>query len=159
MAKAAGPIPQLSEQRSYRSDRTAATLVPAVSFGLLHQAEALTNTSFRKEGMEDRDEPQMQPEASKKTRQFSLFGYDLINSPLFNKGTAFSDHERDVFDLHGLLPPHVGNLDEQIQRRYLRDERSQCASGGADARGRWLRKRGHWQHHPAVAVYSGQVSG
>jgi malate dehydrogenase (oxaloacetate-decarboxylating) len=47
----------------------------------------------------------------------SLSGYDLINSPRLNKGTAFSDHERDVFDLHGLLPPHVGTLEEQIDRR------------------------------------------
>jgi malate dehydrogenase (oxaloacetate-decarboxylating) len=47
----------------------------------------------------------------------SLSGYELINSPRLNKGTAFTDHERDVFDLHGLLPPHVGNLDEQVERR------------------------------------------
>src|ERR1700722_10307722 len=47
----------------------------------------------------------------------SLSGFDLINSPRLNKGTAFSDHERDVFDLHGLLPTHVGSLDEQIDRR------------------------------------------
>jgi malate dehydrogenase (oxaloacetate-decarboxylating) len=49
--------------------------------------------------------------------QISLSGYDLINSPRLNKGTAFPDHERDVFDLHGLLPPHVGTLDEQVDRR------------------------------------------
>jgi malate dehydrogenase (oxaloacetate-decarboxylating) len=47
----------------------------------------------------------------------SLSGYELINSPRLNKGTVFTDHERDVFDLHGLLPPHVGNLDEQVERR------------------------------------------
>ena len=50
-------------------------------------------------------------------RQVSLSGFDLINSPRWNKGTAFSDQERDAFDLHGLLPPHVGTLDEQIERR------------------------------------------
>src|SRR5277367_4403679 len=44
-------------------------------------------------------------------------GFGLINSPRWNKGTAFTDHERDVFDLHGLLPPHVGTLDEQLDRR------------------------------------------
>jgi len=46
-----------------------------------------------------------------------LSGYDLINSPRLNKGTAFPDQERDMFLLHGLLPPHVGSLDEQIERR------------------------------------------
>jgi malate dehydrogenase (oxaloacetate-decarboxylating) len=58
-----------------------------------------------------------QPTASEKTLQVSLSGYDLINSPRLNKGTAFSDHERDIFDLYGLLPPHVGTLDEQVDRR------------------------------------------
>jgi malate dehydrogenase (oxaloacetate-decarboxylating) len=60
---------------------------------------------------------QLQEAASNKAYQISLSGYDLINSPRLNKGTAFSDHERDVFGLHGLLPPHVGSLDEQIERR------------------------------------------
>jgi len=52
-----------------------------------------------------------------KSVQIALTGYDLINSPRLNKGTAFSDHERDLFELHGLLPPHVGTLDEQVDRR------------------------------------------
>jgi malate dehydrogenase (oxaloacetate-decarboxylating) len=51
------------------------------------------------------------------TRHVSLSGYDLINAPVLNKGTAFSNVERDLFELHGILPPDVGNLDEQIQRR------------------------------------------
>jgi malate dehydrogenase (oxaloacetate-decarboxylating) len=63
----------------------------------------------------------MQPmTAARKTTVFvSLSGYDLIGSPRLNKGTAFSEHERDIFDLHGLLPPHIGSLDEQIDRRML----------------------------------------
>jgi malate dehydrogenase (oxaloacetate-decarboxylating) len=52
-----------------------------------------------------------------KERVMSLEGFDLINSPRWNKGTAFTDFERDHFHLHGLLPPHVGSLDEQIERR------------------------------------------
>jgi malate dehydrogenase (oxaloacetate-decarboxylating) len=47
----------------------------------------------------------------------ALEGYDLINTPHLNKGTAFSDHERDLFHLHGLLPPHIGNLEDQLERR------------------------------------------
>ena len=47
----------------------------------------------------------------------SLSGYELLNEPLLNKGTAFTDAERDVFDLHGLLPPHVVELDYQVKRR------------------------------------------
>src|SRR5262245_35823987 len=46
-----------------------------------------------------------------------LTGIDLLNQPLLNKGTAFTGAERDAFQLHGLLPPHVGTLDEQVSRR------------------------------------------
>src|SRR5271155_3827785 len=52
-----------------------------------------------------------------KMQEVSLSGYDLINSPRWNKGTAFTDQERDAFGLHGLLPPHVGNLEDQLERR------------------------------------------
>lgn len=58
------------------------------------------------------------PEAvGQETLQVSLSGFNLINSPRLNKGTAFTEHERDEFDLHGLLPPHVGTLDEHLERR------------------------------------------
>jgi malate dehydrogenase (oxaloacetate-decarboxylating) len=52
-----------------------------------------------------------------------LTGFDVINQPLLNKGTAFTEAERDAFRLHGLLPPHLGTLDEQVSRRLeaLRD--------------------------------------
>ena len=52
-----------------------------------------------------------------KKHQTILSGFSLLNTPRWNKGTAFSDYERDIFELHGLLPPHVGNLDDQIERR------------------------------------------
>jgi malate dehydrogenase (oxaloacetate-decarboxylating) len=52
-----------------------------------------------------------------------LSGFDLINFPMLNKGTAFSENERTDFALHGLLPPHVGSLEDQAARRLkaLRD--------------------------------------
>jgi malate dehydrogenase (oxaloacetate-decarboxylating) len=46
-----------------------------------------------------------------------LSGVALINSPMLNKGTAFTEEERDLFQLHGCLPPHVGTLDDQVARR------------------------------------------
>lgn len=46
-----------------------------------------------------------------------LYGFTLLNHPRLNKGTAFTEEERDAFDLHGLLPPHVGTLEEQVWRR------------------------------------------
>src|SRR5271169_6593761 len=60
---------------------------------------------------------QVQEAVHQQALQVSLSGFDLINSPRLNKGTAFTDHERDMFDLHGLLPPHTGSIEEQIERR------------------------------------------
>ena len=51
--------------------------------------------------------------------QTSLTGFDLINEPMLNKGTAFTESERDDFALHGLLPPHIGTLEDQIARRLI----------------------------------------
>jgi malate dehydrogenase (oxaloacetate-decarboxylating) len=42
---------------------------------------------------------------------------DLLFNSRLNKGTAFTEDERDVFGLHGLLPPHVGTLEDQRERR------------------------------------------
>ena len=60
-------------------------------------------------------EPSAKP-ASEPVLRTKLFGFTLLNHPRFNKGTAFTEEERDAFDLHGLLPPHVGTLEEQIAR-------------------------------------------
>jgi malate dehydrogenase (oxaloacetate-decarboxylating) len=47
----------------------------------------------------------------------TMTGPALLNNSRLNKGTAFTESERDTFALHGLLPPHVGNLEEQRLRR------------------------------------------
>jgi len=54
---------------------------------------------------------------SKQTIATDLYGVDLINQPLLNKGTAFTEGERHEFRLHGVLPPNVGTLAEQVTRR------------------------------------------
>ena len=46
-----------------------------------------------------------------------LTGYRLLADSFLNKGTAFTEQERDDFELHGLLPPRVATLDEQVSRR------------------------------------------
>src|SRR5437763_12044597 len=51
--------------------------------------------------------------------EVDLTGPDLLSNQLLNKGTAFTESERDAFELHGFLPPHVGTLDDQIHRRLL----------------------------------------
>ena len=45
-------------------------------------------------------------------------GLDLLNRQGLNKGTAFTEEERTEFGLHGLLPPHLETLDEQVVRAY-----------------------------------------
>jgi malate dehydrogenase (oxaloacetate-decarboxylating) len=46
-----------------------------------------------------------------------VFGYHLLADSRLNKGTAFSEQERDTFGLHGLLPPRVASIEEQVSRR------------------------------------------
>ncbi|MDO8438009.1 MAG: NAD-dependent malic enzyme [Nitrosomonadaceae bacterium] len=43
-------------------------------------------------------------------------GVQLLHDPLLNKGTAFTEAERDALGLRGLLPPHVFSQDEQAVR-------------------------------------------
>ena len=48
----------------------------------------------------------------------SLRGRELIDEPLWNKGTSFTDKERAALGLFGLLPPHEESLEEQVSRSY-----------------------------------------
>jgi malate dehydrogenase (oxaloacetate-decarboxylating) len=47
-----------------------------------------------------------------------LRGMDLLDTPIWNKGTAFDDRERVTLGLQGLLPPQVESLQEQSVRAY-----------------------------------------
>ena len=55
---------------------------------------------------------------SKTTRPEIPHGMNLLGRQGMNKGTAFTDEERAEFGLHGLLPPIVETLDEQVVRAY-----------------------------------------
>lgn len=45
-------------------------------------------------------------------------GMAVLHNSYFNKGSAFTDDERKAFKLHGLLPPNIQTLDEQVRRAY-----------------------------------------
>ncbi|XP_014562570.1 hypothetical protein COCVIDRAFT_21659 [Bipolaris victoriae FI3] len=51
-------------------------------------------------------------------QETSLTGNALLRTPYFNKGSAFTKEERDIFKLHGLLPSNIQTLDEQVKRAY-----------------------------------------
>lgn len=49
-------------------------------------------------------------------RPDSLRGMALLRDPLLNKGTAFTEQERDSLGLRGLLPAHVLSMEAQAER-------------------------------------------
>ena len=59
--------------------------------------------------------PDKSPSPSIKIKKLPK-GLDLLHDPRYNKGTAFSEAERDALNLRGLLPPHVHTQAEQVQR-------------------------------------------
>ena len=50
-------------------------------------------------------------------------GNDLLECPLQNRGTAFTETQRKQLGLLGLLPPNVETLSEQVQRSYAAYQR------------------------------------
>ena len=50
-------------------------------------------------------------------------GLAVLNSPLLNKGTAFTTEERRDLGLTGLLPPEISPLATQVKRSYIQYER------------------------------------
>ncbi len=59
--------------------------------------------------MPDRAKPSSQPSDSPR-------GMALLRDPLLNKGTAFTEAERDALGLRGFLPAHVLSMEEQTAR-------------------------------------------
>ena len=43
-------------------------------------------------------------------------GVAILQDPALNKGTAFTEAERDTLHLRGLLPPHVSSQEQQLAR-------------------------------------------
>ncbi len=55
---------------------------------------------------------------AKKPLYIPYAGNTLLELPLLNKGSAFSDEERTTFNLNGLIPRVVETIEEQSQRSY-----------------------------------------
>jgi malate dehydrogenase (oxaloacetate-decarboxylating) len=50
--------------------------------------------------------------------RISARGFDVLRTPQINKGTAFTEPEREALGLVGLLPPAVLTLEQQAERAY-----------------------------------------
>ena len=50
------------------------------------------------------------------SEQIELTGFDVLLNPAMNKGTAFTEEERERYKLRGLLPPRVSAPDVQLHR-------------------------------------------
>lgn len=48
--------------------------------------------------------------------KYTKSGYEILHDPRLNKGTGFTDKERDMYGLHGLLPNQVEDIEQQIVR-------------------------------------------
>ena len=46
-------------------------------------------------------------------------GPSLLETPLLNKGSAFTAQERVAFNLTGLIPPRYESIEEQVERAYM----------------------------------------
>ena len=55
---------------------------------------------------------------SKRPLYIPYAGPILLEFPLLNKGSAFTEEERSHFNLHGLLPEAVETIEEQVERAY-----------------------------------------
>ena len=60
--------------------------------------------------------------AARAATPVTVRGLAVLQDPRLNKGTAFTERERDALGVRGLLPPHVLSQDEQAERsmKYIR---------------------------------------
>lgn len=63
-------------------------------------------------------EIQIDPMTGEKFVEVPFKGRPLVEDPIYNKGSAFPEHEREELDLYGLVPHHSSTIEQQVQRTY-----------------------------------------
>jgi malate dehydrogenase (oxaloacetate-decarboxylating) len=61
----------------------------------------------------------MNDSATKSALYIPHSGPSLLETPLLNKGSAFTADERVTFNLTGLIPPRYESIEEQVERAYM----------------------------------------
>jgi malate dehydrogenase (oxaloacetate-decarboxylating) len=67
--------------------------------------------------------PSLRPPSGTECYETKARGLSILNSPLLNKGTAFTAGERKELGLIGLLPPDISTLEVQVKRAYVQYDR------------------------------------
>lgn len=66
----------------------------------------------------ERGSPTVIPRACTGARIICKRGQDVLSDPLLNKGTCYTDDERERLGLRGLLPPRVSSTEQQVSKVY-----------------------------------------
>eukprot|EP00043_Microstomoeca_roanoka_P021044 m.254815 g.254815 ORF g.254815 m.254815 type:complete len:629 (-) comp18708_c0_seq1:211-2097(-) len=66
----------------------------------------------------DINAPPMRKDLKRRLLVPERYRVELMHDPIYNKGTGFTDREKDRFGLRGLVPPVVNTIDQQMARVY-----------------------------------------
>jgi malate dehydrogenase (oxaloacetate-decarboxylating) len=61
---------------------------------------------------------QVDPMTGDKYVNVPFTGQQLVEHPIYNKGSAFTEQEREQLGLYGILPRHSSTMEEQVKRVY-----------------------------------------
>eukprot|EP00873_Tetraselmis_striata_P025565 jgi/Tetstr1/445829/TSEL_033470.t1 len=78
---------------------------------------------------EDREYVERRPLVTKTVRKK---GFEVISDPIYNKGTAHPENERDRLHLRGLLPPRISSLERQMKNLMSEYEKGHAARAASD---------------------------
>ncbi len=68
---------------------------------------------------------QLDPLTGEKYIEVPFKGHPVVDNPIYNKGSAFTEQERELLNLYGILPDQVSNIKDQTRRAYENYSRKQ----------------------------------